>query len=290
MLNYIKRLNSILKHPANKNRKIQSLYQLIQWQLTNKLIDKKTEIDAFGYKMIIYSPTVARRFVYYTACADYDETSFIRRFLKERDRFLDIGANIGIYTLLAASIVKEGGHVDAFEPCPSTYSILKENINRNHILQVSLHAVALGEEPGTVKFTPDLDGTNHIITSNSRHENFIAVPCQTLDQTFADNAKNYAMAKLDVEGVELSVLRGANSLLSRNNPPVLLLEINGLHKRYGHQSFEIIYFLKSKGYDMAIYTNRDNQITFIDEPKPGIHNYLFISKKAIDWVKNRIAQ
>lgn len=287
MRQYIKRLNSILKHPANRNQKLKALSRSLWWQINTKLTKKTTEINAFGYKMLIYSPTVARRFVYYSPWADYDETSFIERFLRKGDKFIDIGANIGIYSLLAASLVGKQGCVDCFEPCPQTFNRLKENITRNNIRQVNLHALALAESSGFVKFTQDLDGTNHIILSDSNEHNFITVPSETLDETLSDS-ENYVMAKLDVEGVELSVLKGADNLLSKNNPPVLQLEINGLHQRYNYQSNELINFLKSKGYEMAVYHGLSNSLSFTDEAISDINNYLFIASKAKEWVKERL--
>ncbi|MBK4728703.1 FkbM family methyltransferase [Oxynema sp. CENA135] len=285
MLTHLKRLNTIWLHPSNRGNRLGAVSRSARWWLGPQRSGRTIEVDAFGYKMKLYPDAFQTRgIIYFTPSKDYDITRFIERYLRPGDSFIDIGANIGIYTLLASSLVGKTGSVHAFEPVPQTVNRLQENVNRNGLSQVEIHSIALGETDSVIQFTVDYDATNHVILSNdiSMH-NCIEVPCKCLDNIVGE--KNHTMAKIDVEGWEIPVLRGAYNMLARHNPPVLVLEINGSFCRYGFDSLDVIKYLEKLGYDSALYDADTNQLTFTREVWGDV---FFISNEHKNWVLERI--
>jgi FkbM family methyltransferase len=143
---------------------------------------------------------------------------------------LDVGANIGVFTLALARLCP-GGRIFAFEPSPSTFRFLSENINSHACTTVVAVPLALADHDGKVLFhdvsffeagsftVPDGSPlTSEVIGSDLR-----SVACEKLD-TFVQRAglKRVDFIKIDVEGSELSVLEGAGETLTHFHPLVML--------------------------------------------------------------------
>nr|WP_275335106.1 FkbM family methyltransferase [Nodosilinea sp. TSF1-S3]MDF0368153.1 FkbM family methyltransferase [Nodosilinea sp. TSF1-S3] len=209
--------------------------------------------------------------------------SFIQRYLKENDFFIDAGANIGVYSLLASSLVGLEGCVYSFEPVPTTFHRLQKNIAQNRIKNIKSFQVALGEKTEQLQFTVDEDETNHVVSDKSQRLT-VSVPSMPLSEAVPMDA-SWAMAKVDLEGYELFFLRGARNLLEKLNPPVLLLEINNSFSRYGYLANDIYSFLENFGYQAATYNANLNQLSF-DEAT--WNDVLFISKAHRGFVQQRL--
>ena len=122
------------------------------------------------------------------------------------DGFIDGGANIGTYSLLASGIVGPGGLIVAFEPVPKLARRFRENIALNGIDWVELHEAALADRSGLVSFVSDRDVSNRIVPEGSGERNKIHVPSTSLDECLPPDAR-FAMAKFDLEGAEVAALR-----------------------------------------------------------------------------------
>jgi len=136
----------------------------------------------------------------------------------------DIGANVGFYTLLAAKCVSKSGKVFAFEPLPGNVSILEKHIKLNRCQNISIHAVAISERSGKMKFQNARNRSmGHLAAEGELEVNVIS-----LDE-FIYHAGHPVpnVMKIDVEGEELGVLRGALKLLS-SSPPIIFLATHGL--------------------------------------------------------------
>jgi FkbM family methyltransferase len=288
MFNYLKRIKTIFLHPANRHARFQAVWRALSWQFTYKRSNTPIDICAFGYQLRLYpNDFITRAIIYYTPFNEYHSMKFVERYLRPGDSFIDIGANIGTYSLLASALVGETGSVESFEPGTTTYKRLQENINRNQITQVNLHQVALGATEETVNFTTEYDATNFVVSNSTGfNAKITTVPCQRLDRSLSIN-RSFAMAKIDVEGYELSVLQGATSFLGYCNPPVIQLEINGSSSRYGIEDKDLIDFLKYYGYEPAIYNAETNQLIFTEDVWDEV---LFISKTHQEIVLQKIKQ
>lgn len=146
--------------------------------------------------------------------------------LRPGDVLADVGANQGVYTLLGASLVKETGSVFAFEPTPVVVAKLKRNVELNGFSNVHIVESAVGATTGRVTLHRVVDGASGLTSRygvhGSRTEAFEA-PVTTLDESFAASAPP-ALVKIDVEGMEFDVLRGARELMSLKEPPAIVFE------------------------------------------------------------------
>lgn len=157
---------------------------------------------------------------------DADETTILAKLLRPGGCFLDIGANVGWYTLAAAQLVGSGGTVHAFEPVPANVDILEATLRRNGLDWVKVEPVAVSDAPGSIDLhLPDTAGESGWATAAKiQGGTTLKVPAVTIDQ-YVESLPAVSAAKIDVEGFEPPVLKGMQSLLARDHP-ALLLEIN----------------------------------------------------------------
>jgi len=136
---------------------------------------------------------------------------FVHRFLQAGDVVLDVGANIGIITLTAASAVGPSGKVISYEPHPHTFSFLKRNISLNLYQNIVPHNMALGNSVGTSQILNHyVKDINHIVETGG-----VEIEMTTLDVHCTEPHINFL--KIDAEGYELFILRGASQTLSRTD-------------------------------------------------------------------------
>lgn len=157
----------------------------------------------------------------------------IRPYVQDDAVCVDIGANIGLYTLAMAALARRG-KVWAFEPAPGSYEYLNRNIAMNALDNVETFNLAVGATSGTVDFHDipfftagsfTVEGDS-FLTSEVLGSSFFRAPSVTLDYLAADRAlERLDFLKIDVEGGELSVLEGAVQSLARYRP-VVVLEFN----------------------------------------------------------------
>lgn len=147
------------------------------------------------------------------------ERHLLTRWLSSGHRVLDVGANLGYYALLFARAVGPDGIVECFEPEPQNVETLTENIRANRLMErVRIHPVAVGETSGSVRLDPGLNGV-----VNERGTLKVAVV--RLDDLDDLRDRPVDLLKIDVEGYEGPVLRGAARLLARDRPS-LFVEIH----------------------------------------------------------------
>lgn len=138
------------------------------------------------------------------------DEKFIDEYLRPGDVFLDVGANIGTSTLVAAAIVGKSGKVYSVEAHPRIYQYLRANVALNSFYHVQLFNAAVGNTEGTVQFSDKYSDTmNHVVADNG-----IRVPLRTLNQLLSgDELTSIELLKIDVEGYEKFVIQGASSVL-----------------------------------------------------------------------------
>ena len=134
------------------------------------------------------------------------------------------------YTVLAAGHV--GAKTFSFEPVPATYSHLVNNILVNQMEgRVTAFNIALGSQPGSINFTHSFDTMNHAAAEGET--DIIKVPVDTLDNILVGQ-KTPVLLKIDVEGFETEVNKGATQTLQRNDLKAIIIELNGSGSRYGY--------------------------------------------------------
>jgi FkbM family methyltransferase len=142
------------------------------------------------------------------------------------DVFFDVGANIGVYSAWAARLVGAGGEVHGFEPIPATRARFESLIAMNRLENVRVVPTAIGEEPGeTVLWVMPGASGNTSGLRRSEDSEPLTVKLDTLDgYVAATGCRTPALLKIDVEGFELSVLRGARELMRGSAAPAVVFE------------------------------------------------------------------
>ena len=162
-----------------------------------------------------------RKGTFYT---DEQEFALLGQFLSDGDWMLDIGANVGHYTLKCSNLVGASGRVVAFEPVPATFEVLTANVQRFPIQNVTLMNLAVSDECQSLGMqVPHFDGglKNYYQASLTRETSELCVMTIAIDSIpFPRPVK---LVKIDTEGHELSVLRGMRKLIERDRP-VLIVE------------------------------------------------------------------
>lgn len=279
----------IWNHPSNRRRRFSAFTGAVSWQLRKRLIRKPLEVNVFdGVKFICHPlSTFASNVIYFGSYSEYDELHFVNRYLRPGDGFFDIGANVGIYSLLAAKIVGPSGTVHAFEPFPDNADRLEQNLRRNCFNQAFVHRLAVTDHAGEVEFLADGDVSNRIVASRQEGHATIKVRCATLDDALP--TRPYSMGKLDVEGAEPLALKGASSLLESGNPPVWQLEIDpGTLIRHGFQPQDCFRQFLEREFVVGVYRADSNRITYPSTVPSTATNILAIAKHARDLVEERL--
>ncbi len=189
----------------------------------------------------------------------------LRAVLKPGDCFYDVGANYGIYTLWSAPLVGPTGEVHAFELVPATRDGLNRLVRQNALANVTVVASAAGayDGSGRIRVVPGASGLAHL-AGQSRADNAdgteesdgLAVTVRTLDG-YAWDHRPPNLIKIDVEGHELAVLRGARELLATHHPAVVFEFISSHQARANTPSSAIPDLLADCGYQIFNLTTRD---------------------------------
>lgn len=206
----LKNLQRFFKtHPLTCDAPLGAWARFWWWQLRSRLQDEILFRWVGGQRLAVQHGMTGATQNIYVGLHEFADMMLALHFLREGDLFLDIGANIGAYTVLASGICR--AKTWAFEPDPDSVRRLKRNIAVNSLdALVRVHECALGAEQGEVAFTFGLDTVNRIAAANDK--NVRRVRQERLDTVIGDSRP--ILLKVDVEGAEEDVLQGAKALLA----------------------------------------------------------------------------
>ncbi|MBW4509728.1 MAG: FkbM family methyltransferase [Scytonematopsis contorta HA4267-MV1] len=283
-------LKYIWSHPNCQTKRILSILKFFTWQLYKRITNKYIDIQVIpSVKVRCYPDGYSAATVMYCGLYDYNEMNFLLRYLRPNDSFLDIGANIGIYTLLAASKI-ESSSIYSFEVLPKNYNRLEENLKINQFQHVQTYQVAISDITGSIALNIAEGDSMPFITNTSTDTNkTIQVSTDTLDNLLQNQSlSNLTLAKMDIEGAELLAFKGAKLLLKQQRPTVWILEVNDAVNNFGHKKQDVIDLLQFYGYGLYTYDAEINQIKSINLEQQQGNNVLAIANSHIDFVCNRL--
>lgn len=212
------------------------------------------------------------------------ETKILKTIIKPGDVVIDIGTYVdGWYTLLAAKLTGNKGHVYAFEPHPIYYQRLKENVRLNRLTNVTLEHLGIFNKNGSSTFYEAQFGSSiiksQVVAMTKIKPKEITIQTTTLDTYIkAKNIRYVSLIKIDVEGAEMSVLKGGERLLRSKNAPDLVVEVFDIQLRRGGSSeAKLLSYLKRLGYIPYMFT-ANGLIPYKKEEHSTLN--LFFSKKA----------
>ena len=205
---------------------------------------------------------------------------FLLHFLRKEDLFIDIGANIGSYTILASSHVE--ANTISIEPVPSTFAHFIDNIKINNINdRVKTLNIALGSKSGKIRFTQSLDTMNHVAIISDKET--IEVDVLTLDEIIGDG-RTPALIKIDVEGFETEVINGGLKTLQKNELKAIIIELNGCGARYGYAEIDIHNKLTQNGFTPYFYEPLQRELFKLNSF--GEYNTIYI--RDIEFIRMRL--
>jgi FkbM family methyltransferase len=201
---------------------------------------------------------VQRRIFYHAH--EVAEARWVRRALRPGDHFVDVGANVGYFTMAAAGVVGPAGRITAFEPVPGNIAALRHNADLNGLSNVEVRPVAAGAEPGSIHLglnhpeSHPSGVSGHYTQGGARGS--IEVPVEALDSVSAHQPP-VRLLKMDVEGSEPRVLAGLERCLAERPPRAIITEVNpGALGEQGFEVSDLVRPLRAAGYRLHRITAR----------------------------------
>ncbi|GEM_PF-1871038 len=220
--------------------------------------------------------------IYYGIGFEHSELSLVKQFVRKDDRFFDVGANIGVYTLLASQLVGEGGRVHSFEPLSDANELLRSNVSLNRCVNVTVNPVAVGEQNGEVPIYINAQNALSSLGNTNRGKILKSQTVQilTLD-TYAKSAgvSKIDFLKIDVEGFEGHVLRGAEKLIEAS--PNLMVMSELAKKNFSPLGFsvkDVLDWMRGRGFEIWMIGNQMLNLYPVSEEMADypFQNFLFI--------------
>jgi FkbM family methyltransferase len=270
----ISSIKNLLSAPYNKSNRLFALLRFFEWKIIRlfKLTNYKKKV--WGNKFIFLNyDSFQSMWIMYNWYVDWEEFNLIQQFIKQDDFCLDIGANMGFYSIWFS---KFSNNILSFEPNSKNYQRLSDNINLNKKGEnIKWQNIALGDQECEVNFTNDLDGQNHIsLSTNTKVDTVI---CRRLDNVLNElEIENIKYAKIDVEGFELGVLNGMGNYFLNHKIDIIQIEINDAIINSGTTINDLLVFIKLNKYQLASYNVSLNKMQ-IEPYNKNRENYFLIN-------------
>ncbi|MBS4027068.1 MAG: FkbM family methyltransferase [Ignavibacteriales bacterium] len=190
-----------------------------------------------------------------------DETRLLQSILREGDTFVDVGANIGYYSLFAGLLVKEKGRVISFEPEPFNFSYLQKNVSLNNLTNVIMEQKAISDRKGQLRLFLDKtnSGAHHLYNLNDQAEEVI-VEAITLDEYFSPSSQRVDLIKMDIQGYEPFALKGMENIIRQNPSLKIITEYwPPMIKKAGFNPEDYLKSLTSLGFHFTIINGQHIQ-------------------------------
>ena len=260
-------------HPLAKGHRLSALRRLCTWQFWRRLPGAGAIAELPNGERLWCPPWSHLAGAWVSVGYHETELPFVRAFVRPDDLVLDVGANLGVYTVVSAV---QGARVVAFEPNSSARGSLLANISLNGLtdrVQVSSHALA--DFTGTAAFTTDLEECNHLLVGAADHS--APVEVRQLDEVGLPRGP-VTLIKIDVEGFDEAVLRGARKTLVRDRPVLIIETWGGAHA--------IRVLLADLGYEFFLFCQA---LTKLPPDFAEDANLIAIHRERVPWVRERIA-
>lgn len=277
-MSLVKTLRFIVGHPLNSGSPLKALMRFARWQIVSRLFDGDfvfSWINGARYKVRRGQTGLTGNI--YTGLHEFEDMAFLLHYLRPNDLFLDVGANVGSYTVLASSAV--GASCIAIEPVPSAYKCLVENVRLNgKEATVECMNIAVGDKEGIVRFTSDVDTINHVVAHGEVAGATVEVMIEEIDKAIAPRLPR--LVKIDVEGYETPAISGATQTLSGTAPCAVIMELNGSGERYGYDEVQILQRMLEWGYKPYKYEPLSRTLSELPTKNSVAGNTVFIRGEA----------
>ena len=286
---------TFIKHYLRRYPKIKKAYGSLGWKkymwsdwLYTYIFKKTIQFDTpFGFKMITRNYIANRMMM--NGTFETKEVELIKKNLSNSDIFVDVGANIGLYTCIARAL---GKHAVAIEPQPQNLECLYANLNNNNLQNTEVFPLGLSNKPDLLILYGASGPSASLVSGWAGYSKRFKriIPVNTLDALLGDRFLGKKLfIKIDVEGAEYNVLRGALKTLRTSPRPTWFIEIclsefhpGGMNPDY-ESTFDLFW---QHGYEVRTANKEFTLVTPADIKRwvankrstNNTFNYLFIPK------------
>jgi FkbM family methyltransferase len=261
------------RHPLTRDRKLQSLARWLRWQIGSRALGHAAAIPFVDQtRLLVKSGMTGATGNVYCGLHEFEDMAFVLHLLRPGDLFVDVGANIGSYSVLAAAA---GAAVISFEPVPSTFEWLLDNIHLNRLQsQVDARNQAVGASSAVVRMIADRDTTNQVLRAGASYPGAsVDVQQVSLDDVLPHVPK---LIKVDVEGFEANVIEGGKRLLADPSLQAVLMELNGSGEQFGSGDDDLLRSMNSFGFTPCTYEPLKRRLAVLIGKSRTSGNTLFV--------------
>lgn len=249
------------EHPSGIGKTRERIWRYLRESGKSKVI---TTMWYEGLRVAQHLGDDQSRCLYVSGCIDPNEMAFVAGYLRLGMVFVDVGANQGLYTLLASRKVGPMGRVVSVEPSQRELSFLRRNLDLNHLTNVVVQEVALSDSSGTALLRiANIEHGGHNTLGHFVYDDVTPaaeepVLLTTLDLVVQQlNLPRVDLIKVDAEGCELAILQGGKETL-RQHKPAILVEVQDSSLRHlGASADQLLAFIEAEGYDLYEFSSDD---------------------------------
>lgn len=258
---------------------VRAIYRL--FVTTKSKSNTLRQVERGGIKYLIWTGEDVGKKILYLRRYESDETEFFNKVIKPGDICLDIGGNIGYYSINFSRFSSSSGKVYVFEPVERNELVIRLACKLNNLNNIEVIRSAVSDCNGDVLLNiPENDSAYAYLADNSGLGS-VSVSCITLDKFIATkNIKKVSVLKIDVEGAEYKVLKGAKALLSdlEARPNVVMVELASHYlERFQATVSQVIEYMSSFGYEPYYATRNGKLLPFTNADVDTIYNVFFIA-------------
>ncbi len=271
-------------HPLARMTPLRSLMRYLAWQFRSRLGRPPFDVPFVDDTRVEVERGSGSALAAFLPLHEFAEMRFMMLALRPGDLLVDVGANVGLHTVLAAAC---GAEVVALEPLPAARTMLERNVARNGFTgRVNVLAAGAAATRGELTFTDGPSCLNHVVgEGESPGVPVRKVPVVRLDDV-VPAGRPVVMLKIDVEGFEAEVLRGAARLLADPALHAVIVETQGYDSRYGRPG-DVIRILTDAGF-VVVNIKAGGRTLTASRPGEPAANTILVRREAMPFLQARV--
>lgn len=284
-------LGEVWRHPANRRQRLRAIGRAIGWQVKKRSGRGPVSLSAYGLALTLPRASGSlSNYFYFGEQFEWQTIGFLRAFARPGDVIVDGGANIGMFSYAAWQCVAPTGRVESFEPIGALAETIRNNVAANGLEgRVVVHQAAVSDTVGVVRFTADLDVSNHIVdgAGTVAGRSYVEVPTMRIDDVVEGPV---TIIKLDVEGAEFHALLGCQGLIESQPPAaVVVIEAHDHSLReLGSSRAAVLQLLDSWGYRPVELRQNPQGLRVLDWAQLSHADIICVHRTAMDVVEQRL--
>ncbi len=247
--------STLFRRPDFRRNPVKALAKRFWWRARWNLRQDLWQVQLADGSPVFLNHGGPAALIYLQGSSEPDTSLFLNAFLRPGMAFIDVGAHLGEYTLLASRLVGTAGQVHSFEAAPAMFELLQRNVTLNRLANVSLHRAAIFRSDGEVPFRVREDCAISSIEDSGTllNSQVISVPALRLDTYWKDQKNAIDLIKVDVEGAELGVLEGSDRLGRR---PTWIFECSARnYRKFSLGVADVLNGFRNRGYSLWRWEN-----------------------------------